>query len=119
MSPSAPLKEEGSQDPVPVSAGGTYTIRVSHIVLSHTTTPHSLRLDALSGHLCWLQDLCQALEYRCFRARRTTCRDSFYSRQIEQPVSPPSTLFYIRFKQRHISCIIPRSWVISFKPRTR
>ena len=40
MSPSAPLKEEGSQDPVPVSAGGTYTIRVSHIVLSHTTTPH-------------------------------------------------------------------------------
>src|SRR6267154_5106944 len=43
MSPSTPSKEEGSQDPVPVSAGGTYTIRVSHIVLSHTTNT-SLRL---------------------------------------------------------------------------
>lgn len=40
MSPSAHAKEEGSQDPVPVSAGGSYTIRVSHIVLSHTTTVH-------------------------------------------------------------------------------
>lgn len=46
MSPSTPSKEEGSQDPVPVSAGGTYTIRVSHIVLSHMTT-HSLRLHAV------------------------------------------------------------------------
>ena len=38
MSPSAHAKEEGSQDPAPVSPGGSYTIRVSHIVLSHMTT---------------------------------------------------------------------------------
>lgn len=77
MSPSAQAKEEGPQDPVPVSAGGSYTIRVSHIVLSHTTT--FIMTPRSSGHLCWLQDLCQTLEYRCFRARRTTCRDSLYS----------------------------------------
>jgi hypothetical protein len=61
MSPSAHAKEEGSQDPVPVSAGGSYTIRVSHLVLSHMTTLHRGSTPS-SGHLCWLQDLCQALE---------------------------------------------------------
>ena len=38
MSPTTHAKDEGSQDPAPVSAGGTYTIRVSCVVLSHTET---------------------------------------------------------------------------------
>ena len=71
-------------------------------------TPHCDSTRS-SGHLCWLQDLCQALEYRCFRARNTTCRDSFYSRQIKQPVSPPPSLFYIRCEQRPIQSTLPRS----------
>jgi hypothetical protein len=41
MSPSTHAKEEGSQDPAPVSAGGSYTIRVSRSVLSHTTTHYT------------------------------------------------------------------------------
>ena len=64
MSPSAHAKEEGSQDPAPVSAGGTYTIRVSHIVLSHMeASPHNSPRLPLAGYLSWLQDLRQALEY--------------------------------------------------------
>jgi hypothetical protein len=99
MSPSAHAKEEGSQDPVPVSIGGSYTIRVSHIVLSHTYDNPFIVTPRSSGHLCWLQNLCQALEHRCVRTRRTTRRDSFYPRQSEQSISTsqwhiPWILFY-------------------------
>ena len=73
MSPSAHAKEEGSQDPAPVSVGGSYTIRVSHIVLSHTTTLITPRAPPVPGHLCWLQDLRQTLEYRRLGTRGTTC----------------------------------------------